>query len=168
MSAVLYANEGCSEKTNHIRNRNCDCLDKTGICAVCLRFSHYVKNSRHTAYNTWTYYDKATQKCSLSVGFEASLWNKLVCRVACFTPVCPINRPVYRICPKYWDTLLYSVWNFNKSIWLPVDVSRHRLMCGKQCRPWSDAAFAASDLGYTVCPSLPVRLRKGNYGRPME
>ena len=45
---------------------------------------------------------------------------------------------------KYLDILkpYKPSWHLNNSIGLPIDLSKTWWMSGKQCRPWSDAAFS--------------------------
>ena len=61
----------------------------------------------------------------------------------------------YHTCPKIWNSLFYYPLICLKWCW----------MGGKQCRSWSDAALAASDLGLR-CLQMPVYLYLGLLGIP--
>ena len=57
--------------------------------------------------------------------------------------------PTYHTCPKIWHSPLYYLLIFLK----------YCSMYGKQCRTWSDAAYAVSDLGLhcsqrPICPNI--------------
>ena len=60
---------------------------------------------------------------------------------------------MHRIYPKFWDTLsIYhicpSLWN--RSFYCLLMYLNHFCMYGKQCRPWSDAAFCSIWSGSTL------------------
>ena len=102
----------------------------------------------------WLHY-KIWQLCKWNIPRNAR-WSTT--EKACYIPFCQLLNIIimsfeYRNKPKYWDTL--STYHTCPKVWnSPLN---YLLMCleyccmyGKQCRPWSDAAFCCVWPGSTL------------------
>ena len=83
------------------------------------------------------------------------IWTFCVCTCSKDLFFSCYNSFVYRIYPKYWDKLTpYHTcpkhWISSFHYTVTVAVSKNWWMSGKQCRPWSDAAFCAVWSGSTL------------------